>query len=176
MGRGKRDKVFLSQEQRKRLETISRNGQAPVKKILHAQILLMSDEGEQTQRKWTDEEIAQSLNLHRNTVGRIRKRYLEKGEIPALERKRRRKPPVDPKVDGQTEAQIIALCCSDPPEGRAYWSVRLLTQELKRRTIVLEISRESVRRTLKKTNYALGNRKGSASQSETCPDSSPRWK
>lgn len=171
MGRGRRDKVWLSQEQRKRLETISRNGQAPTKKILHAQVLLMSDEGEGAQRKWTDIEISEALNLHVNTVGRIRKKFLEQGEAPALERKLRRRPPVDSIVDGETEAQIIALCCSAPPEGRAHWSLRLLTQELKRRTIVMEISRETVRRTLKKTNYALGRRKGSVSQSEICPDS-----
>ena len=131
----------------------------------------MSDEGEGAQRKWTDIEISEALNLHVNTVGRIRKKFLEQGEAPALERKPRRKPPVDSIVDGETEAQIIALCCSAPPEGRAHWSLRLLTQELKRRTIVMEISRETVRRTLKKTNYALGRRKGFVFQSESCPDS-----
>jgi transposase len=171
MGRGRRDKIFLSQEQRERLEKLSRNGQAPTKKILHAQILLMSDEGEGATRKWTDVEISEALNLHVNTVGRIRKKFREKGEVRALERKARRKPPVAPKVDGETEAQIIALCCSDPPEGRAHWSLRLLTQELKRRTIVTEISRETVRRTLKKTSYALGKKKDSVSQNGTCLDS-----
>jgi hypothetical protein len=68
MGRGKRDKIYLSAEQRQRLEGISRNGHAPVKKILHAQVLLMSDEGEFAVKQWTDEEIAAALNLHRNTV------------------------------------------------------------------------------------------------------------
>ncbi len=152
MGRGRRNKIFLSQEQRERLEKISRNGQAPTKKILHAQILLMSDEGEGATRKWTDVEISEALNLHVNTVGRIRKQFLEQGEASALERKARSKPPVDPIVDGETEVQIIALYASDPPDGRAHWSVRLLTQELKRRTIVTKISRETVRRTLQKTN------------------------
>ena len=170
MGRGRRDKVFLSQEQRKRLEAISRNGQAPVKKVLHAQVILMSDEGKGAQRKWTDGDIANALNLHVNSVGRIRKRFLEKGEAPALERTVRRKPPIDPIVDGETEAQIIALCCSDPPEGRVHWSVRLLSQELKRRRIVTEISRETVRRTLKKINYDRGKRNVSVFQSEIYPD------
>jgi CRP-like cAMP-binding protein len=77
MGRGRRDKVILSEEQRQNLEAISRNGYAPAKKILHAQILLMCDESPQATRKWTDEEISSALNLHRNTVGRIRKRFLE---------------------------------------------------------------------------------------------------
>ena len=166
MGRGRRDKVHLTVEQREKLEQISRNGYAPAKKILHARILLMCDEGEQGIRKWTDEEIAQALQIHRNTVGRIRQRFLLKGEKPALERSQRNTPPTPPKVDGATEAHIIALCCSDPPSGRADWTIRLLTSELKKRTIVTEISRETVRRTLKKTNYALGKRKDSVFQNE----------
>jgi transposase len=173
VGRGRRDKVHLTVEQKEKLEQISRNGYAPAKKILHARILLMCDEGEQAKRKWTDEEIAQALQVHRNTVGRIRQRFLLKGEKPALERclrratpTQRKTPPTEPKVDGATEAHIIALCCCDPPSGRADWTIRLLTSELKKRTIVTEISRESVRRTLKKTNYALGKRKDSVFQNE----------
>ncbi|NET59633.1 MAG: helix-turn-helix domain-containing protein [Symploca sp. SIO2E6] len=84
MVRGKRDKIFLSTEERKRLESISSNGYAPTKKILHAQILLLSDEGKGALNKRTDEEIATTLNLHRNTVSRVRKKFLLEGEVPAL--------------------------------------------------------------------------------------------
>lgn len=156
MGRGKRDKIYLSAEQRQRLEDISRNGYAPAKKILHAQVLLMSDESEFAVKHWTDEEIATALNLHRNTVGRIRYRFLNQGEQPALNRQVRQTPPVPPMVDGRLEAQIIALCCSQAPEGRTRWTLQLLTSELKARQIVTQISQETVRRTLKKTDYALG--------------------
>ena len=166
MGRGRRDKVFLEKEQRQRLEKISRNGYAPAKKILHARVLLMCDEGELAQKKWTDEEIGEALNIHRNSVGRIRKRFLNKGEEPALNRKLRKTSPTPPKIDGEQEAQIIALCCSDPPEGRADWTIRLLTSELKKRRIVTEISRETVRRTLKKTSYVLGKPKDSVFRNE----------
>lgn len=166
MGRGRREKVVLKVAQRENLEKISRNGYASAKKILHARILLMSDEGELAERKWTDEEIGEALQVHRNTVGRIRQRFLKKGEQPALERKLRKKPPTPPKVDGSTEAQIIALCCSDPPEGRAEWTIRLLTSELKKRQIITEISCSTVWRTLKKTNYALGKPKDSVFQNE----------
>lgn len=79
----------------------------------------MSDEGEGAQRKWTDVKIGEAFNLHVNSVWRIRKKFLEQVEAPAIERKLRRKPPVDPKVDGELEAQIVALCCSEPPEERA---------------------------------------------------------
>ncbi len=156
MGRGRRDKVYLKIEDRENLERISRNGYAPAKKILHARILLMCDEGENTKRKWTDGEIAEALQVHRNTVGRIRQRFLQNGEKPALERKVRKTSPTPPKVDGSSEAQIIALCCSDPPEGRTAWTIRLLTSELKERQIITEISASTVWRTLKKTNYDLG--------------------
>ncbi|MGL4882942.1 MAG: IS630-like element ISMae25 family transposase, partial [Waterburya sp.] len=93
MGRGRRDKVYLTLEQRENLEQISRNGYASAKKILHARILLMCDEGETATRKWTDEEIGSALQVHRNSVGRIRSRFLKKGEKPALERKPRKNPP-----------------------------------------------------------------------------------
>lgn len=158
MGRGKKDenKIRLSAEQRERLEDISRKGHAPAKKILHAQVLLMADEGEGATRHWTDEAIAAALNLHRNTVGRIRYRFLKEGEQPALNRRVRATPPVAPIVDGHLEAQIVALCCSEAPEGRTCWTLELLTQQLKARQIVLQISKETVRRTLKKTSCALG--------------------
>jgi transposase len=156
MGRGKRNKINLSAEQRQRLESISRNGHAPVKKILHAQVLLMADEGEFAVKHWTDEEIAAALNLHRNTVGRIRHRFFNDGEQPALNRRVRQMPPVPPKVDGHLEAQIIAVCYSQAPERRTHWTIELLTAELKARQIITQISRETVRRTLKKTNYAFG--------------------
>lgn len=164
MGRGRRDKIHLTAEQRDNLEQISRNGYASAKKILHARILLMCDEGEQAKRKWTDEEIAEALEVHRNTVGRIRQRFLQKGEKPALNRKKRTTPPTPPKVDGATEAQIIALCCSDPPEGKKEWTLRLLTSQLKQRQIITEISRETVRRILKKINYVPGKPRDSVSQ------------
>ncbi len=85
------------------------------------------------------------LILHRNTVGRIRKKFLQNGIEPALNRSRWMLPPNPPKLDGYQEAQLIALCCSEPPSGRAHWSLRLLTKELKTRGIVTEISRETVR-------------------------------
>ncbi|YAG14548.1 Transposase [Nostoc sp. DSM 114161] len=155
MGRGRREKVLLNTQQREKLESLSHNGYAPAKKILHAQVLLMCDEGEGATKKWTDEEISCALNLHRNTVGRIRKRFLEQGEQPALNRSQRKTPPVRAKIDGHAEAQIIALCCSDPPAGRAHWSLRLLTEEIKKRNIITEISIETVRNTLKKIRSGL---------------------
>ncbi|MBW4614962.1 MAG: helix-turn-helix domain-containing protein [Desmonostoc vinosum HA7617-LM4] len=157
----------MNTEQRQKLEAISHNGYASAKKILHAQVLLMCDEGEGATKKWTDEQISLALKLHRNTVGRIRKRFLELGEEPALNRSQRLTPPVPSKVDGYIEAQIIALCCSEPPAGQAHWSLRLLTKEIQKRNIITEISRETVRSILKKINYARGKHKGFVSRNAT---------
>lgn len=167
MGKGRRDKVLLKSEQRQKLEAISRNGYAPAKKILHAQVLLMCDEGDLAIKKWTDEQISSALNLHRNTVGRIRKRFLQLGEEPALNRRQRQTPPVAAKIDGETEAQIIALCCSPPPSGQAHWSLRLLTKEIHNRNIITEVSRETIRKLLKKTHCDRGKHKDFVFPSET---------
>lgn len=106
MGRGRRDKVHLTEEQREKLEQISCNGYTSAKKNQHARILLMCNEGKQAKRKWTDEEIGEVLQVHRNTVGRIRQRFLQKREKLALERQLRKTPPTPAKVDGSTEAQM----------------------------------------------------------------------
>lgn len=156
MGRGRTNKIRLSAEQRQQLETISRNGHAPAKKILHARVLIMSDEGEYGQQCWNDQQIGAALGLHRNTVARIRASFLEKGEEVALNRKPRQTPPVPHKLDGEKEAHLIAICCSPPPDGRTRWTMKLLVDELKARSIVTEIGRETVRCTLKKTNCVRG--------------------
>ena len=167
--------VRLDAEQRQRLEEIASNGHAPVKKVLHARILLLSDH-DRPDGHWPDHRIAQALGLHVNSVGRIRKRFVVDGERPALERKARAEPPVPAKVDGHLEAQLIAICCSPAPAGRARWSLSLLAGELRRRGLVTRICRETVRQALKKTSSSPGGRNAGASPSATRPASSPRWR
>jgi hypothetical protein len=167
--------IRLSSEVRQRLEELTRNGHAPAKKILHAQVLLLSDlnrpDGYQTRTQ-----IAAVLGLHANTVDRIRKLFVLEGEVPALERKPRETPPRPPILDGRSEAQLIAICCSEPPAGRVRWTMELLANELTQRRIVMRISGETVRRTLKKTLCSLGESSSGASRSVTGHASSPRWK
>lgn len=174
MGRGRRDKVLLTPEQRQRLEGVSRNGHSPAKKILHAQILLMCDEGKDANRRWSDEEIAAALNVHRNTVGRIRQRFLKLGEEPALNRRARLTPPIPTILDQHSEAELVALYHSPPPEGKSHWSVRMLAEELKNRGIVSEISRETVRRAIKKFNTNSGKKTpySSATNGNSTPSNS----
>ncbi len=88
--------------------------------------------------------------MHANSVDRIRKRFVQEGEEPALARKQPAEPPVQPILDGHTEAQLIAICCSTAPDGRTRWTMQLLADELVKRRVVTQISAETVRRTLKK--------------------------
>ena len=167
--------VVLTAEQRQRFGDITRHGHAPAKKIRHAQVLLLSD-GHRPDGRLTRDQIAERLDMHVNTVDRIRKRFVVDGEEPALNRKPRATPPVPPKIDGRVEAHLVAICCSKAPEGHTRWTLQLLADELKERSLVTSVCVETVRRALKKTNCSLGGRSAGASRSATKPGSSPRWK
>ena len=120
----------------------------------HARILLLSDEN-QADGAMKDEEIARALRVGTATVERVRRRRVEEGLARALGRKeqlRRRQR----KLDGSGEAHLMALACSQPPEGRAGWTLQMLADRLVEREIVESISAETVRRTLKKKNSILG--------------------
>jgi transposase len=167
--------VHLTAEEQERLQDITRNGKAPAGKIRHAQVLLLSDHN-RPDGHWTEPQIAEALGMHRNTVARIRKRFVLEGERPALDRKKRETPPVPPKIDGRVEAHLVAICCGPAPEGRTRWTLQLLADELKRRGLVTQVSGEAVRLTLKKINCNPGGNNRGASQKKTPPASSPRWK
>lgn len=167
--------VALSAEQRERLTQLTRNGHAPAKKIRHAQVLLLSD-GNRLGGRLTRAQIAEQLDMHVNSVDRIRKRFCLEGEAPALNRKPRVTPPNPPKIDGRVEAHLVAICCSKAPEGRTYWTLAMLADELKSRKLVTSVCVETVRQALKKTNCSLGGRSAGASRNATGPASSPRWK
>jgi hypothetical protein len=98
------------------------------------------------------------------------------GEAPALNRKPRAMPSTPRKIDGCVEAHLVAICCSKAPEGRKYWTLQLLANELKSRGIVTSVCAETVRKALKKTNSSPGGRSAGASRNGTGRASSPRWK
>ena len=166
--------VILTAETRRRLESITRNGRAPAKKILHARVLLMSDARHPAGR-YHDKQIGTLLGLHVNTVARIRTRFVHQGEGPALERKVRTTPPVAPKLDGRAEAILVAICCSPAPEGQRRWTLRLLQEEMVRRRVVTSLCCETIRKRLKKTCCSLGEGSDSASRNGMRPGSSRRW-
>ena len=122
--------------------------------ITHARILLLCDEN-QANGSMKDEEIARALKVGNATVERVRRRCVEESLERALGRKEQlnRRPK---KLGGHDEAQLIALACSQPPEGRPSGTLQLLADRLVECEIVDSISTETVRQTLKKTNSSLG--------------------
>jgi Homeodomain-like domain len=140
-------RIELSEEQRQELIEISKNGKKSAKQVNHANVLLMADAGAVAGR-WRDEDISQALNMHINTVAGIRKKFVVEGVQPALQRKQRETPPTQSKMDGKQEAYLIAICCSNPPQGRVRWTIKLLTKELVSRKIIVSIGRETVRNKL----------------------------
>ena len=147
-------RVKLTKSQREFLVNMVRNGKRQAKVITHANVLLQADcssNGPALRAK----AIAENLQIHSRTVHRIRQRYAEEGLEAALERKDHvhYKPR---KLDGEGEAKLIALCCSQAPNGRAAWTLELLANELVRLKVVDGISKNTIRATLKKTNLNLG--------------------
>lgn len=145
----KRYIVRLGAEEREQLDAIISKGSANARKIVHAQILLKVDEdGPQ----WADEQAAESFGVHAVTVKAIRERFVNEGLESALNRRKRETPPSPPKLDGAGEARLTAIACSQPPEGRARWTLKLLANRLVELEIVDSICRETVRQSLKKTS------------------------
>ena len=142
--------VRLSAEERARLETLTRNGKSSAKRILHARLLLMADQ-DYSEGRYKDTQIAKALGIHVNTVARTRRKYCQKGEKAAIDRKVRATPPTPAIVDGALEAQLVAICRSPAPQGRRCWTMSLLADELVKRKLIVSIGRETVRKTLKKT-------------------------
>nr|WP_156934177.1 IS630 family transposase [Paenibacillus zanthoxyli] len=139
--------VTLSLEEREQLETLIKKGKVAGYKIKHAHILLKVDEGEQGPA-WPDTRIAEAYNVHESTVRNMRKRLVEKGLEAALEREKRTN--YTRKLDGEAEARLLAIACSEPPEGASTWSVRLLADRMVELEIVDELSHMTVQRALKK--------------------------
>jgi transposase len=141
--------VRLTQEQRSQLETLVLSGRAHARKLLYARILLKADANGPD--RWTDERIADALEVSTATVARERQRFCEEGlEVALMPKKPGR--PRRRVLDGRAEAHLIALSCSDPPEGRERWSLRLLADRMVQLGHADELSYETVRRTLKKTS------------------------
>ena len=144
--------VRLSEEERDFLQAFVRKGKAAAYKIKHANILLKADADGLA---WTDTRIAEAFGGHVKTVRNVRQRFVTQGLQRALGRKKQSRPSRRRKLDGEKEARLIAIACSDPPEGRARWTLQMLADELVRLDVVDSISDQTVRRTLKKTNFSL---------------------
>ena len=145
----KRYVVELSADERKRLENLIRKGKSPAKKQLKARILLRADESP-LGPKWNDPKISEALGTYSMMCARVRQQFAQGGIDAVLERKQRATPPVPPIFDGEKEAKLIALACSQPPEGRAKWTLRLLESKVVELNIVDRASDNTIGRVLKK--------------------------
>ncbi len=143
-------RVELTDAQRADLRTQIGSGIAPARELTHARILLKADHAD-AGPGWTDVAIAGALEVNLSTVRHVRRQFVQAGLAAALARKRPDRT-YPHRVDGDVEAQLIAVACSTPPAGQARWSLRLLADELVRLEVVEAISHETVRQTLKKTS------------------------
>jgi transposase len=150
-----RYKVTLTAEERQELQGLIAAGKAAAKKLMHARILLKAD-ADADGPAWPDERIAEALDVSAATVGRVRQRFVEEGLQAALVRKKQDRPSRERKLDGRAEARLIALACSEPPDGRAAWTLQLLADKLVELKVVDSVCDETVRRVLKKTRSSRG--------------------
>lgn len=136
--------IKLTDEERRELKHLVESGRKLARKVTRARILLLADAGKK------DREIAEALQVCMQTVHKVRKRFFNEKSINSLEEKPRSGKP--PKLEGLTAAHITALACSDPPEGRKRWTLRLLADRAVELQLVDTISHEGLRKFLKKTN------------------------
>jgi transposase len=145
--------VTLTQEEQQMLRQMVSRGKGAARKLMHARILLKADNSNGV--GWDDAVIAEGLEVGRATVERVRKEFVEDGLGAALERKKPRRQ-YRRKLDGDGEAHLIALACSKSPQGTSRWTLRLLADRMVALEYVDNLSYETVRQVLKKTNLSLG--------------------
>jgi hypothetical protein len=144
--------IELTTTEHDTLTDLVTKGKAPARTILRANILLASDRN--ADRQMTVAEIADIYHTTPTTVQTVRSTYAEKGLEATITRKKQETPPVPAKVTGEVEAHIIALSCSEPPQGYSRWSVRLLANKCVELGFVDSINYSTISRTLKKTNLS----------------------
>jgi transposase len=143
----KKYRVFLNGKKRSDLKRLVNTGTEKARKITRARILLLADESPHGPSK-KDKEIMEALGVCARTVALTRERFAEGDIKEALNEKPRSGRPRE--FTGRDEAKLTLIACSDPPEGRNRWSVRLLADKMVELEVVDSISRESVRKYLKK--------------------------
>jgi len=151
--------VTLTKDEREVLSALTSKGKHKSQKILNALILLGCDKGDYQENHSTNEDMSRILNISMRKIDRVKKRFVEEGLDVTLNGKKSSRI-YEKKIDGDFEAHLIAVSCSDPPEGFTRWSLRLLSEKVVELEYIDSISHETVRRILKKTNSNLGSGKG----------------
>jgi hypothetical protein len=139
----------LTEEERAELEQLLKKGKAAGWKLQRARALLLCDQGSQGP-SWSDERVAVACGCSTRSLESWRRQAVEAGPLSLLQRRPRATPPVLPKLDGEQQARLTALACSQPPAGYARWTLRLLAERLVELEVVDTVSHETVRRALKK--------------------------
>ena len=163
--------VDLTDTERAELREIISKNKAKRSTIINAYILLKADRP----CGWTNEDIASAYEVSTKKVEQLKKRFVEEGFAAALYRK-----PVTNahrrKITGDEEAHLIALCCSQAPEGHERWTLRMLADKMVELDIIASVSREAIRRTLKKMNLNPGKRKNGVFRQSKIPPLSVKWR
>jgi len=146
----KRYRVTLTDEERERLDELTRKGTASVRMVRRAQTLLLAADEER------DEDIAKALRIGVATVARTRQRCVEEGVEASL--RERPRPGARPKLGPKARAYVVALACTKPPEGRNRWSMQMLADKLIELEMVPDITDEAIRLLLKRTSSSRGSR------------------
>jgi transposase len=155
--------VKLSEDERDQLHEMIHKGKSSAQRLMKARILLKADVSEAGEG-WSDSRIIKALETSATTVYRTRQQLVEEGFEAVLSRKKRARPPVPPIFDGEKEARLIALACSQPPKGRARWTLRLLEDKVVELNIVDRASDSTIGRVLKKTRSSLISRTSGSSR------------
>ena len=150
----KKYRVTLTSEERHELNQQISKGKGAARKLLHARILLKAD-GSEGQEAWTDEAIKTALEVSISTIERVRERFVEEGLEAALVRKAPTRE-YKRKLNGEQEAHLVALVCSQPPEESQRWTLKLLADKMVELDYVDTLSSETVRQVLKKMNLSPG--------------------
>jgi len=149
-----RYRVTLTKEERKELDAMTHRGKTHARRFIHARALLLCDAGADGPA-WNVADVATALGVTSRAIEHIKKRFVEDGIEAALDRKPREKPPQEVVFDGAFEARLVTLACSDAPEGRRRWTVRLLADKAVELKFAESVSHMTVQRVLKKTNLSL---------------------
>lgn len=151
----KKYKITLTKDERENLSSIVQKGKHRSQKVLNALILLNCDEGNFQDNRSKNEQIAKVLQISMRKIDRVKKTFVEEGLEIALNGTKGQRV-YQKKADGEFEAHLIALSCSEPPEGYARWSLRLLADKVVELKYIDNISHETIRRVLKKTKLSHG--------------------
>lgn len=155
----KRYHVTLTSQEREDLEALTRTNKTDAKRFQYARSLLPCDAGPDGPA-WTVAATAEAMGITSRTIEHLKKRFVEEGLEAALDRKKPDRSPREPIFDGAFEARLIALACTEPPEGRRRWTVRLLAEKAVEIELARSVSHMTVQRVLKKTNFSLTGSNG----------------